>query len=189
MMALLPGRHAEQDVTVYDDSSIGAFSADGRLLLVNSEGEVAGPSCTYLRRDGGDPIRVAAGRGVDISPDGRSALVVTDRGELSDVPIGPGLSRRIDAGPLRVQTGAYVPSSRAGVIVQGREQPEEPYGLWLVDESRSKPRRLDAGAVSSWALAPDGRHVAAKVGVGTISITPLAGVPPVSSRSPTSTWA
>ncbi len=92
-MALLPGGRAEQDVTVNDNSFVGALSADGRMLLLNSTSEAAGYS-TYLRRDGGDPVRVAAGAGVDISPDGRSALIVTDSGELSVVPIGPGLSRK-----------------------------------------------------------------------------------------------
>lgn len=113
-MALLPGSQAEQDVTVYDNSSIGAISADGRLLLLNSQSEGSGPTSAYLRRDGGDPVRVAAGEGVDISPDGRSTLIVTDTEELSVVPIGPGLSRKIDLGALRVQGGAWIPSPRGG---------------------------------------------------------------------------
>lgn len=115
-MALLPGSQAEQDVTVYDNTLIGAISGDGRLLLLNSQSEGSGPSSAYLRRDGGDPVRVAAGRGVDISPDGRSILIVTDAGELSVVPIGPGLSRKIDLGALRAEGGAWIPAPRGGLL-------------------------------------------------------------------------
>ncbi len=186
-MALLPGSQVERDVTVYDDSSIGALSGDGRLLLLNSTSEGAGPgSSAYLRRDGGDPIRVAAGSGVDLSPDGRSTLIVTDTGGLSVVPIGAGLPQKIDLGALRAERAAWVPSLRGGMVVRARERPEEPYSLWLIDESGSKPRRLEAGAFQpwaagafsrSWAVAPDGRHVATKTEVDTITLVPLAGGP------------
>jgi eukaryotic-like serine/threonine-protein kinase len=186
-MALLPGSPVERDVTVYDDSSIGALSSDGRLLLLNSTSEGAGPgSSVYLRRDGGDPVRLAAGEAVDLSPDGDAALVVTGGGELAAVPIGAGLTRKIDLGALRVQRGAWVPSPRGGMIVRGRERPDEPYSFWLIDESGSKPRRLDAGAsrprgvgpfLRSWAIAPDGQHVAVKTAIDTISLVSPAGGP------------
>jgi Tol biopolymer transport system component len=185
-MALLPGSAVERDVTVYDDSSIGALSGDGRLLLLNSTSEGAGPgSSVYLRRDGGDPVRLAQGGGVDISPDGRSALILHGDGELSEVPIGAGLPRRIDLGALRAQRGAWVPSPRGGMIVRGRERPDEPHSFWLIDEGGSKPRRLDAGTfqpwavgvLRSWAIAPDGQHVAVKTAIDTISLVSLAGGP------------
>jgi hypothetical protein len=114
-MALLPGSRAEQDVTVYDNTSVGALSADGRMLLLNSQNEGAGSTFAYLRREGGDPIRVAEGRGADISPDGRSTLIVTQAGDLDIVPIGAGLPRRVDLGTLRASSARWVPpaSSRA----------------------------------------------------------------------------
>jgi hypothetical protein len=174
-MALLPGGAMEQDVTVYDSPSLGSLSADGRMLLLNGTCEGAGPGvCAYLRRDGGDPIRVAAGSGVDISADGRSALIVSDAGELSVVPIGPGLSRRVDLGALRVERGLFVPSTEGGLIVRARERPEEPYSLWLIHEIGSRPRNLGVGAFPAWAISPDGRHVATKTAVDTISVVPVA---------------
>jgi eukaryotic-like serine/threonine-protein kinase len=177
-MALLPGGRMEQDVTVYDSSVIGSLSADGRMLLLNSACEGAGPGdCAYLRRDGGDPIRVATGAAVDITPDGRSALIVSDSGELSVVPIGPGLPAKIELGALHVNDAAIVPSPRGGVIVRGRQRPEEPYSLWLIDEVGSKPRKLDVGAFATWAISPDGRYIAAKTAVDTISVVPVAGGP------------
>jgi hypothetical protein len=174
-MALLPGSRAEQEVTAYDNSYIGAISADGGMLLLNSRGEGSGPTSAFLRRDAGEPIRLAAGWGRDLSPDGRSALIVSDEGELSVVPIGPGLPRKVDLGALRAQRAAFVPSSPGGVIVRGRERPEDPYGLWVLDEGGSKPRALDAGVADTWAVAPDGRHVAVKAAGDTIRIVPLAG--------------
>jgi hypothetical protein len=186
-MALVPGRPVEQDVTVYDYALVGALSADGRLLLLNSMQEEKGPF-VYLRRDGGDPVRLAAGVGVDISPDRRSALIVTDTGELSEVPIGPGLPRKIALGTVRADPrpwagrggAAYVPSPGGGMLVRGRQRPDEPYSLWRIHEGASKPTRLDLdvlGAVESWDIAPDGRHVAVKTRSDTIRIAALAGGP------------
>jgi eukaryotic-like serine/threonine-protein kinase len=176
-MALLPGSQVEQDVTVYDDSVIWALSPDGRMLLLNTLSDASGPPSAYLRRDGGDPMRVAAGRGLDISPDGRSALVVANTGGLSVVPIGPGLPRQIDLGALRASGGAWLPSPHEGIIVRGHERQNEPYSLWLIDERGSKPRRLAVGAFPDWAIAPDGRQVAARTAVDTVTVIPLAGGP------------
>jgi hypothetical protein len=186
-MALLPGSPAERDVTLYDYTFAGALSTDGRLLLLNTmEGE-KGPF-VYLRREGGDPVRLAAGTGADISPDGRAALTVTDTGELSVVPIGPGLSKKVDVGTVRADPrawagrggGTFVPSAPGGMIVRGRERPDEPYSLWRIDAGASKPRRLELGFrgdVESWDIAPDGRQLAAKTWSGTVRIVPLAGGP------------
>ena len=72
------------------------------------------------------------------------------------------------------------------MIVRGRERPDQPYSFWLIDESGSKPRRLDAGAsqpwavsplLRSWAIAPDGQHVAVKTAIDTISLVSPAGGP------------
>jgi hypothetical protein len=186
-MALLPGDRIERDIPVYDSAVVGSLSADGRMMVLNTSCEGAGPgTCTYLSRDGGDPIRLATGSGVDISPDGRSALVVSDAGDLSAVPIGPGWSRKIDLGALRVDRvvgptsanrAAFVPSSRGGVIVAGHERPEDPRRLWLLETDGPKPRDLGVDAFSTWAIAPDGRHVATKTAVDTISVVPVDGGP------------
>jgi Tol biopolymer transport system component len=188
-IALLPGHAAEQDVTVYDHSVVAALSADGRRLLLDGIEEEKG-RCVYLRREAGDPVRVAAGVGLDVSPDRRFALVVadtTDAGELSEVPIGPGLPRRIDLGGVRagapprpgaIRGAAYLPSPPGGLIVRGRERPDQPYGLWRVHEGVSKPRRLELdapGDAESWDVAPDGRHVAVKTSSDTIRIVALEG--------------
>jgi hypothetical protein len=187
-MALLPGRPLEQDVTVYDNTWVGALSVDGRLLLLDSIEEEKG-RFVYLRRDGGDPVRLAAGVGVDISPDRKSALVVADTGELSEVPFGAGLPRKIDLGKVRAGGAprpwagrggaAYVQSPRGGMIVRGRERPDEPHSLWRIHEGVAKPRRLELGvpgAIQSWDIAPDGRHVAVKIeGSDTIRIVALEG--------------
>ena len=173
-LALLPGGRAEQDVTVSDHSTVGALSADGRLLLLNSLSGGAG-NFADLRRDGGDPVRLAAGTGTDISPDGRSTLVVAD-GELTEVPIGAGLSRKIDAGSLRVARACFLPHSPGGLMLLGRER-TEPEGLWVIDREGAPPRKLDIGTPMSWAIAPDGRHVAVKTEVDIVTLVPLAGGP------------
>jgi hypothetical protein len=175
VMELLPGSGAEQEVTVYDNSLVGALSADGRRLLLNTPGGGAGPGwSTYLRQDGGDPVRVAAGAGSDLSPDGRSALV-NDGGKLEAVPIGPGLPQRIDLGGLQAQRAAFLPSTPGAVIVEGRERPADPPRLWVVRPDASRPRALDTAVTGDWAVAPDGGHVAVRIAADTISIVPIAG--------------
>ena len=168
--------------------TLGSFSVDGRMLLLNSPCEGAGPQTSaYLRRDGGDPIRVAAGSGVDISPDGRSTLVVTDNGGLSVVPIGPGLSRKLDLGALRAASAAWVPSRQGGIIVRGRERPDEP--LQPVADRRGRVQAAKArrrGCPSPGRSRRTDRHVAARTAIGTVSLIPLAGGPPASSGASTS---
>ena len=101
------------------------------------------------------------------------------RGELSIVPIGPGLPGRSTSELSvceRVPPGSPLP--RGGMIVAGRERPDEPYRLWLIDEDGSKPRQARRRRASRpWAIAPDGRHVAVKTATDTITLVPLAGGP------------
>ena len=53
------------------------------------------------------------------------------------------------------RTRRWMPPPRGGMIVRGRERPDEPLRLWLIDEGGSKPRVLDVGAVSrDWAVVP-----------------------------------
>jgi Tol biopolymer transport system component len=114
---------------------------------------------------------------VDISPDGGAALVV-DNEQLAIVPIGPGLPRKIDLGAVRAERGRWMPPPRGGLLVRGRERPDQPFRLWLVDEDGAKPRMLDVGAVfRDWAVSPDGQWLAAKSALDTIRLVSLAGGP------------
>lgn len=63
------------------------------------------------------------------------------------------------------------------MILRARERPNASSSLWLIDQEGAKPRRLEIGAPLSWAIAPDGRHVAAKTTVDTVTLVPLAGGP------------
>ena len=63
------------------------------------------------------------------------------------------------------------------MIVRGRERPDGPSSLWLIEEGGSKPRGLGVGDILSWAVASDGTSVAAKTGINTITLVPLAGGP------------
>jgi hypothetical protein len=63
------------------------------------------------------------------------------------------------------------------MIVRARERPEEPHGLWLVEEAGSRLRNLAAGAFPAWAVSPDGQHLAVKTAVEAVGIVPIAGGP------------
>ena len=115
-MALLPGSRVEQDVTVYDDSSIGALSSRRPDAPAEQRERGRGArSSAYLRRDGGDPVRVAAGAGVDISPDGRSALIVTEQRESSATcRSAPGCPGRSTSGPCAPEAAPGFPPLEGG---------------------------------------------------------------------------
>lgn len=90
---------AERDLSLYDATSASVFSADGRQLVLIESGEAGGDNySTYVRGvDGSPAIRVGAGAGLDISPDGHSIVSLpprqTDR--LLLLPVGPGVERTI----------------------------------------------------------------------------------------------
>ena len=170
----------ERDLSVFDDSFLGGLSADGRTLVINERGGTAGPQgAVYLRRiDGGDPVRLAEGKGSDLSPDGKSVLVRLDGpARLIEVPVGPGSPRPIDLADVTLEWPPvrWVPPRGDRIALFGREASRLPR-LWVVGRAGGNPRPITPeSAVALFAVSPDGQKVALSLAPRTVSIVPIAG--------------
>jgi eukaryotic-like serine/threonine-protein kinase len=163
-----------QDVSIANDSWPGALSADGRTLLIFERPD------TYLRRVGGEPMRLAEGQPLDLAPDGRSALVLQGR-QVAIVPVGPGMPRRL-AGPAIPIGAIFVPPDGQRVAVWGKEHDGEAARLWMVSLEGAAPRQLDLilpPEVTHWnvAVSPDGRYLAGVKAPDILTLYPLEGGP------------
>jgi len=166
----------DRDVSVANDSSLGAVSADGRTLLVGE-----GPDA-YLRHVDGEPVRLAEGRPMDLSPDGRSVLVLRGR-QLEVVPVGPDLPRILDLGPINPAGARFIPPDGQRIVVWGTERDGGSRRFWVAAVEGGKPRLLDAGLPPPlrercFAVSPDGRFVAGvREPQGMVSLLPLDAGP------------
>ena len=183
-----PGETAERELTVFGGSGVAGISADGRSVLLHNEtpgsGDPVGGRVSYIRRqDEPDPIRIAEGRGEDLSPDGGSALVLRDGG-LYEVPVGAGVPRRIDLGGVVPSAGGYPSPPPAS-------SPRTPRASWSSADARDRARWLwlvpRAGG-SARALGPEVRSAPRGLAVGPrfvammfvrggVTLVPLDGSP------------
>jgi hypothetical protein len=107
---MAPGEADEHDVGVYDVNYDIALTADGSRLLLYSATE-PNVGWAFLRPTRGGPaIRLAEGRTLGLSPDGKWVLVrrdEKDEGKIVLVPTGPGEQRVIPTEGLRKVGSAW----------------------------------------------------------------------------------
>jgi hypothetical protein len=171
-----PGGQGEQDYSIFDASVPASISADGRTLLIDEFSEAASGGAVYVRRFGEGPaVRISDGVGWDVSADGRYALVRRgDPAVLVAVPTGPGLARPFELGRVSPRWGKWVPPAAETAVVLGSDA-GRPLRLWAVG-GKTPPRPLGPEAgFTNFAVAPDGRTVAARIEPGAITLLPIGG--------------
>jgi hypothetical protein len=168
------GAEAEQDVSIFDGSVPPAISMDGRTLLIDEFSEAAGPGgAVYIRRLAEDKpaVPISDGLGWDISADGRTALVKRgDPAQIFAVPTGTGLVKPIPLGGITPRWGKWVPPDAARLVVLGSEG-DRPLRLFILNRDGTGARAIgpESGA-TFFAVATDGRHVAARTAPGVVSL-------------------
>ncbi len=182
--AKTPETGDEKDFSIFDASVPASISSDGKTLLQDEFSAAAGDGAVYVRQIGAGPaVRLSDGLGWDLSRDGRSALV--KRGnppKLYEVPTGPGLVRALDLGSVVPQWGKWVPPDARQAVVAGTDG-DRPLRLWLVGGGAA-PRPIGPeGGSTNFAVAPDGRTVAARIVPGAIALLPIDGGPQRDLRS------
>jgi dipeptidyl aminopeptidase/acylaminoacyl peptidase len=104
------------------------------------------------------------GEALDLSPDGRWALVRTDeRDSLVALPTGAGTARRIPLGELRVWNARWLPDGKR--IIFTARAGSSPYHLHEIDPEQGTPRpvsNVSLGTRQVLMVSPDG-HLAATV--------------------------
>jgi len=158
-----------------------ALSLDGRMLLLDDIGETGGSSYTvYLRNmDGSPPMRLGAGSGYALSPDGRWALAVHygPPQRLVLIPTGSGDAISLPPGQVEAyQDGSFLPDGRRIVFVgaeRGRVRRS-----WVQELPGGLPSAVTPEGAAGVATSPDGRWVAAVTQDSTIMLFPLQGGEP-----------
>jgi len=135
----------DRDLSWLDFSAVVGISPDGDTLLFFESGEGGGPEyTTFLRRtDGSPPVRLGAGRALDLSPDGRSVLTVDVRNAsgLDLTPTGPGEIRKIRVAGLAAHEDAGFLADSRRIFVTGRDASGR-RATWLTDVDGKDPRAL-----------------------------------------------
>jgi hypothetical protein len=130
---------------------LGALSADGKILfstlgtLATSNGSQS--AWVILRATDGASVQVLSeGYGLDLSPDGRWALVGSvDLKSLTAVPTGAGQARPMPAGGLEIAAARWMPDGEH-VLVTGRSATENQFSLYRL--GGVAPERVSSVALS-----------------------------------------
>ena len=115
----VPGDPRERDFRLLSFSIATSLSRDGRMLLLVNGDSGAPDYDLYVRPvDGGAPVRIGIGRGMDLSDDTKWALSITPSSpqRVMLFPTGAGESRQLDVGDLTPVAAKFVPSTQRVVV-------------------------------------------------------------------------
>ncbi len=148
-----------------EGGGVAAFSATHAVLL-NQSGDSGGPhgSVYVWPPNDPEPVRIADGSGLALSPDGSKALVVSSETppKVSIVPTGAGQPRVLDLGPLEsVAWAGWHPDGR--LVLELVRPGEKPVVYVLSPEGRDPVALLPEGALlgGNNLISPDGSHIVA----------------------------
>jgi hypothetical protein len=158
---------SSQTVLSWSDwNYVSALSSNGKVLFVvygaAQTGEGLQPAFAMLRTtDGGPAQMLGEGLPLDLSPDGRWALVVsTDLTRLTALPTGAGQPRPIATHGLEVGGARWMRDGK-GLLVGGRTPPESQFRMYRLADDGSKPVRITDAALHPLSIFPGAKWAAA----------------------------
>ena len=168
---LAAGATRERELAGYARPRVAGLSSDGRTLLIHEEADRSGHGdAVYLQRtDGSPPTRLGEGQALDLSPDGRRALVIVPGfpARLVVLPTDGGVATPVSLDQLDPVAGRWLPDG-ARLVVLARE-PGADLRPFLVDPvagvkalTAESLQPLDSAPESRalGAVSPDGKFVA-----------------------------
>jgi hypothetical protein len=150
-----------RDLTWQDGTVVAGLSLDGRTLLFMEWGvtDFLGLTPVFARpTSGGTPRQIGQGIAVDLSPDGKAALILsTDYRKLSFYPVSSGEAREMAAVPEggRILTAGFAPDGRVFWSEDGGNGTVGSRIRFL--DHRPEPLGIDGYTVEF--MAPDGKMV------------------------------
>jgi eukaryotic-like serine/threonine-protein kinase len=165
----LAGDEKEHDIEWLEGTLVTDISRDGRTLLLDeSRPGYSVANSVYLRRAGGSsPVRLGAGWGQALSPDGRWVVTRPDLGRPPIIltPSGPGLPRSLPSGGLAmIGWSNWLPDGKR--IIFSANAPGRKSRLYVQDISGGDPRPVSpAGYVVGRGVnfvSPDGNLAVAR---------------------------
>jgi Tol biopolymer transport system component len=158
-----PGDEKERELTWLDWSLAGDISDDGRTMLFSESGEGGGPGYSvYIRKTDGSPaVRLGTGSGISLSPDGNSALGISELSgshpEIVIYPVGAGEPRKVATGAINAQRVAWMPDGKRLFLTAA--EPGHGPRLYVLAVDGGKPRAISPEGYRSYArpVSPDGK--------------------------------
>jgi hypothetical protein len=190
---------APQDRSWRDGGYVVALSSTHALLVNQSGGSGSGGArgSVYLRQPGvQQPVRIAEGQALALSPDGGKALVYLDQTPptVSVVPTGAGRPNALDLGPIdSVKWAGWQPDGR--MVIQFTRQGGKPIVYQLSPDGGNPTALLPEGVTLRGAnlISPDGSRIAAMKSGGQLVVCTMAApacrpVPGAGERDTVAGW-
>jgi eukaryotic-like serine/threonine-protein kinase len=178
----------ETDLYWHDYSALSDISRDGKSILFAEGGDATRSGedyVTYLRGTDGSPaVRLGPGVPLELSPDGKWALVLGSTrapSQLVLLPTGTGEARQITHDAIHHQGAAWTPDGK-GIVFVGNE-PGHGIRYYVQSLDGGAPRAITPENVNynlpdPVTISPDGKSVAVAGLDGKIMVYPLDGGAP-----------
>jgi eukaryotic-like serine/threonine-protein kinase len=180
---LPPGDSKETDLYWHDNSQLSDISRDGKALLFSEGGDATRSGedyVAYLRGTDGSPaVRLGPGLPLEISPDGKWALVLGSSrapSQLVLLPTGTGEARTLTHDAIHHQGAAWAPDGKRIVFVGNEPGHRIRYFVQSADGGAPRaitPENVSFNSYDPIALSPDGKSVAVAGLDGKIVLYPL----------------
>jgi serine/threonine protein kinase/Tol biopolymer transport system component len=173
----------ETDMYWHDLSSLSDISRDGKALLFSEGGDATRSGedyVTYLRgTDGSAAVRLGAGSALEISPDGKWAMVLGSSrapSQLVLLPTGTGEARPLTHDGIHHQGASWTPDGKRIVFAGNEPGHRIRYYVQSVDGGPPRavtPENVSFSSLDPVAISPDGKSVAVPGLDGKIVLYPL----------------
>jgi eukaryotic-like serine/threonine-protein kinase len=160
----------ETDLYWHDDSGLSDISRDGKFLLFAEGGDATRSGedyVTYLRGTDGSPaVRLGPGIPLEISPDGKWAMVLGSSrapSQLLLLPTGTGEARPLTRDGIHHQGAAWTPDGKRIVFVGNEPGHRIRYYVQSLDGGTPRaitPENVGFSYTDPVVISPDGRSVA-----------------------------
>jgi hypothetical protein len=162
MRGLAPGETRERDISWHEGSLAKSMTPDGRTVLFD-EGNEGYFHTIYVRPMDGSPAkRIAEGRSLAISPDGRwVAANSSERGSpVVLLPTGAGEPRPLDEKGHHFEEAAFFPDERRLLLLA--RDPGHGERSYVQDLETGDLRAIGPEGLACQVLSPDGKEAACK---------------------------
>jgi Tol biopolymer transport system component len=162
VVGLAPGESAERNLTWLDWSLPTALSDDGHVMLFDEQN--LPEYLAYVRRtDGSPPVILGKYHSIDMSRDGKWALLANSaQTQLTLVPTGAGQPRTLPTASLAYQRCLFFPDGKN--ILCTASEGNSGTRLYVQSVDGSKPRPITPEGVTlaiAGAISPDGHSIVA----------------------------